>query len=146
MVRLQRAQYPFEVLLVDYLQLFPAVADPGVSEATVLGNISSQLKRLAYDEQILVIAISSRNRVAAFKQSDLARLRGSGQLEFDADWVLTMSADAGRQERESDAVVLRKIVMSKARHGQGGAVQLLAFDRPHQRLTPIGTVEGLEHV
>ena len=59
---------------------------------------------------------------------------------------MTMSEDPERTGNEADAVVLRKIVMSKARHGQGGAVQWLAFDRPHQRLTPIGSKEGLAHV
>ena len=127
-----------QVLLVDYLQLIPQEGHGRSNEAERLGDVSTMLKRVAYEHDLLVIAVASTNRAGdRGGVSDLDRIRGSGQLGFDADWVLTMKADPKREDQEDQRVVARKLVLSKARHGQANVVQWLGFDRPHQRITPI---------
>ena len=137
-VRRQQRQHKCEALLVDYMQLMPRAGHGRETEADMLGQVSQALKRLAYEEDLLVVAVSSLNRQGQRPVDDIHRLRGSGQLGFDADWVLTMRADPERREIEYQTVVARQLTISKARHGQSDVTQWLAFDKAHQLISPVG--------
>ena len=145
-VRRQQRQHPCEVLLVDYMQLMPRVGHGRETEADLVGQVSQALKRLAYDEELLVVAVSSLNRQGQRAVDALDRLRGSGQLGFDADWVLTMAKDPDRHGLEYQRVVARQVTISKARHGQSDVTQWLAFDKQHQVISPIEAPDDVLYI
>ena len=143
-IRRQQRQHECEVLLVDYLQLMPRVGHGRETEADLVGQVSQALKRLAYEEDLLVVAVSSLNRQGQRAVDPLDRLRSSGQLGFDADWVLTMAKDPDRSGLEHSRVVARQLTISKARHGQSDVTQWLAFDRQHQLISPIEAADEVD--
>ncbi len=145
-VRRHLRQHECEVLLVDYMQLMPRVAHGRETEADMLGQVSQALKRLAYEANLLVVAVSSLNRQGQRPVNDIDRLRGSGQLGFDADWVLTMQVDKDRRELEHQRVVARQLTITKARHGQSNVTQLLAFDKQHQLISPVDRSEDVDRM
>lgn len=76
-----------DLLIVDYLQLLTA-GDDSKEEVT---KISKGLKAIAKDLMIPVWAVSQLSRSINYRESkrpELSDLRGSGQLEQDADLVL----------------------------------------------------------
>ena len=76
-----------DLLIVDYLQLL-AAGDDSKEEVT---RISKGLKAIAKDLMIPVWAVSQMSRSVRYRESkrpELEDLRGSGQLEQDADVVM----------------------------------------------------------
>ena len=143
-IRRQQRHHECEVLLVDYLQLMPRVGHGRETEADLVGQVSQALKRLAYEENLLVVAVSSLNRQGQRAVDPLDRLRSSGQLGFDADWVLTMAKDPDRSGLEYSRVVARQVTISKSRHGQSDVTQWLAFDKQHQLISPIEAPDDVD--
>ena len=85
--RRMQARRGLDLLVIDYLQLL-GVGDDSYS---VVSEISFGLKSLAKDLQIPVWAVSQMSRGVAQRDNrrpELSDLRGSGQLEQDADAVL----------------------------------------------------------
>jgi len=75
------------LLIVDYLQLLC----PGDDTKEDVTKISKGLKAIAKNLGIPVLAVSQLSRVMTYqnrKRPELTDLRGSGQLEQDADSVL----------------------------------------------------------
>jgi len=119
------AQKGLGLLIVDYLQLLDA---PKSRKQTTRNDdvsaISRDLKRLATEMRIPVVALSQLNRKVeerAEKRPTLADLRDSGALEQDADTV---------------GFIYRPEVYTKAADDEGKAEFILA----KQRNGPIGTV------
>jgi replicative DNA helicase len=77
-------------VFIDYLQLLDA---PGNSLYEKVTKISGQLKSLAMELDLPVVALAQLNRKAAERDGSpsLADLKDSGAIEQDADAVLTLS-------------------------------------------------------
>ncbi len=146
MVVSHQRRHAIELLLVDYLQLMVPAGGRHDTEARMIGEMSRQLKTLALDAKLVVIAVVSLNRAGEGRRAALDRLRGSGQLGFDADTVLFIEPDKDRADEEGAPLVVRRIEIVKARHGQGRMTQWVAFDRPHQRITPVASVDEFERM
>jgi replicative DNA helicase len=89
---LQR-QRGLSCVCVDYLQL---LADDGRSDNERVGAISRNLKQLAVDLNVVVLAASQLNREPERRDDrrpKLSDLRDSGSLEQDADVVLFLHRD-----------------------------------------------------
>jgi len=124
--RLKR-RHGLKLVLIDYLQLI-AFEDRRAPQHEQLGLISRSLKRLARELEIPVVALAQLNRGSEGRTDTrprLSDLRGSGELEQDADVVLLLH----RESRESDKL---EIMVEKQRNGPTGVITM-NFDRRYFR-------------
>lgn len=105
----RKAQGALRMIVVDYLQLL-RTKKPSTSRTQDVTDISRDLKLLAMELQVPVVALSQFSREAAKGPPELHHLRESGSIEQDADWVLFCYAD-------KDAHGTRMISLAKNRKG-----------------------------
>ena len=123
-----RKGYPLKALFIDYLGLLKDVAD-GRSLYESVSQVSTNLKRLAKELNIPVIALAQLNRGVEHrseKMPTLADLRDSGSIEQDADVVILLSRD-----QQDQNILLADI--AKNRQGKTGVLRFL-FDGQYSRL------------
>lgn len=87
-----------DVLAVDYLQLMDS-AGSFEKEYLRIGKISHALQALAHDLNIVVLALAQVGRSAQSAMPTLAELRGSGDMEQDADGVIFLHRPENAQDR-----------------------------------------------
>lgn len=107
-----------KVLVVDYLQLVTTVSNKPSREQEV-SEISRELKRLALDLGIVIIAGSQFNRSADSrpdKRPQMSDLRESGSLEQDADIVIMLHRD-DYHDKESMRAGEIDLIVAKNRNG-----------------------------
>ena len=110
-----------KALFVDYLQI---MKDQGEPEHIRVGRISGELKAIAREFAIPVVAMCQLNRASESREDrrpKLADLRDSGAIEQDADIVLGLY----RERLNSSAL---RIGVLKNRHGRAGDWLDLYFD------------------
>lgn len=105
-----------------------------------IGQISQDLKNIAKDLDVCVVALSQLNRAVETrtnKRPTLSDLRDSGALEQDADEVLMLYRDdyyAEREHRESKNPGILEIMVAKNRDGEIGLIEL-AYNLQYQIIT-----------
>jgi len=111
--RLCRAKHGLDLIIVDYIQLMHSSKHMEGRQQEV-SYISGQLKALAREIGVPIIALSQFNRKAADGTDipKLHQLRDSGSLEQDADKVLLMYEDGGDE-------IVRRIKVHLAKNRQG---------------------------
>ena len=87
-----------DVLVVDYLQLMDSAGN-FEKEYLRIGKISHALQALAHDLNIVVLALAQVGRSAQSAMPTLAELRGSGDMEQDADGVIFLHRPENAQDR-----------------------------------------------
>jgi replicative DNA helicase len=127
--RLTAEMNGLDLIIVDYLQL---MNDRGRSENRVqeMSNISRQLKFLARELDVPVIALSQLSRAVEArtdKRPQLADLRESGSIEQDADVVIFIYREKSYYPTEDSWLRvhpnkpypenLAEIIVAKHRHG-----------------------------
>ena len=123
-----------KVIIVDYLQLMSSSKYPD-NRANEMGYISRELKNIAKEYHVCVIASSQLNRGVENrfglnnKRPQLSDLRESGAIEQDADKVLFINRPEyyGYIEDEvGDSLkCLAEIIVAKNRNGPLGEFQLV---------------------
>ena len=116
--RLAKRQHDIKLICVDYLQLVTAKSENRLQEVSL---VSRQLKKLAKDLQVPVIATAQLNRGVegrAEKRPTLADLRESGQLEQDAD-IITFLYRGGYYD-ENDKTGVTEWITAKHRDSEPG--------------------------
>jgi replicative DNA helicase len=114
------------LIVIDYLQL---MAEPGYASenrATEVASISRQLKGMAKELRVPVVALSQLDRGVESrmdKRPNLSDLRESGAIEEDADIVMLLYRDE-YYNRDSEARGLAEIILAKQRNGEAGAVKV----------------------
>lgn len=110
-----------DVVIIDYLQLVEASG--GFENRQVeVSKISRRLKRLAVEQNVVVIALAQLNREAN-GEPELRHLRESGAIEADADQVVFLW-----QEDDPDGpAVVTRCKVAKNRSGQVGVCDLMFF-------------------
>jgi replicative DNA helicase len=114
---------PLGLIVVDYLQLVSAKA---ANRTLEVGQVTNNLKRLAKELAVPVLALSQLNRAVEQRQDrrpTLSDLRESGQIEQDADLVLFLYRDEYYDENSADKGIA-EVIAAKNRHGTTGTVKL----------------------
>jgi replicative DNA helicase len=114
------------LIIIDYMQLMSSSKRNSENRQQEISEISRNLKILAKELGVPVIALSQLNRALENrddKKPRLSDLRESGAIEQDADIVMFIYREAHyklTEENQNDAIV----IISKNRHGSTGEVNL----------------------
>lgn len=122
------------LILIDYLQLIEGTGRE--SRQQEVSEISRQLKKLAKELKVPVIALSQLSRGVEQRQDKrpvLSDIRESGSIEQDADIVAFLyrddyyqregDEDENGEEPQNDNVI--EVIIEKNRSGARGTVELL---------------------
>ena len=129
------------IIIIDYLQLITGAK--GENRQQIVSEISRELKILAKDLRVPVIALSQLSRSVEQRQDKrpmLSDLRESGSIEQDADIVAFLYRDAYYQKEHADsqeANNVTELILEKNRHGSLGTVKLYF----HKEYTKFSSVE-----
>ena len=129
------------IIIIDYLQLITGAK--GENRQQIVSEISRELKILAKDLKVPVIALSQLSRAVEQRQDKrpmLADLRESGSIEQDADIVAFLYREAYYQKEQADsqeANNVTELILEKNRHGSLGTVKLYF----HKEYTKFSSVE-----
>ena len=142
-----------DMLVIDYLQLMQTKRKFEKDYLRV-GYISKAIKDMTTDFNIPIIALAQVGRSSARTMPNLSELRGSGDIEQDADNVIFMhrpedasdesilSGDGGMiKTLEDDGKQYIVIEIAKQRQGQTGRTAVV-FDPAHMRYTSIAREGG----
>ncbi len=128
-----RSRHGIGLLILDYLQLMeePSHSDNRQQEIAV---ISRNLKALARELQIPVVAVSQLSRAPERRETfrpRLSDLRESGAIEQDSDVVLMLFREEYYNPTEENQGIA-EVIISKQRNGPTGTVKL-AFIKEYTR-------------
>ena len=102
----RKRKYGLDLIAIDYLQLMmPNEVFRGQQEENKIGSISLALKNLAKDMNVPTIAISQLSRECENRQNKRpipSDLRYSGQIEQDADMILSQYIPSKYYRKDSD--------------------------------------------
>lgn len=145
--RLAKEKGNLGLIVIDYLQLIEGPRSE--SRQQEVSAISRQLKKLAKELHIPVIALSQLSRSVEQRQDKrpvLSDIRESGSIEQDADIVAFLyrddyyrderdEDDEGEVEAEEDNGEV-EVIIEKNRSGTRGTVKLM-FSKPYNRFSNI---------
>jgi replicative DNA helicase len=120
--RRHRAKHDVRIVIADYLQLI-APENRKAPRQEQVAAISRQLKQMARELKIPVLALAQLNRDADDREPRLGDLRESGAIEADADTVMLLHRD--QDEDDCRDVKTVQVHVAKQRNGPTGKVQLL---------------------
>lgn len=131
--RLAAEQKKLDLIIVDYLQLMSGSGRRAESRQQEVSQISRELKALAKELDVPVIALSQLSR-APESRSDhtpqLSDLRESGALEQDADLVAFIFRESQylsteqRKDMTDQQLGVSELIIAKQRNGPTGVVKL----------------------
>jgi replicative DNA helicase len=125
MSRRLQAEHGLGLIIIDYLQLIEGRA--GIdNRVQVIGEISRNLKGLARELHVPIIALSQLSRGVESRDDQkpkLSDLRESGSIEQDADVVMFIYRE-DRAKRSDTKTGIADIIVAKHRNGPIGDIQL----------------------
>jgi len=127
--RMLVSSYDIKLLIVDYLQLMQSGVNYRENRVLEITEISRNLKSIAKELKIPVVAVSQLSREVERRESKrpiLADLRESGAIEQDADLVVFIYRDEYYDENSRDRG-RAEIIIAKHRNGPTGTVHLGFF-------------------
>ncbi len=116
-----------KLIIVDYLQLMQSTSNYRGNKVLEITEISQNLKGIAKELNIPVIAVSQLSREVEKrdrKRPILADLRESGSIEQDADLVAFIYRDDYYEQDESKHTGKAEIMVAKHRNGPTGKVDM----------------------
>jgi len=124
---------PLAGVVVDYMQLL--ISKGKTPRHEMVADFSRQLKLLAKEFQVPVIALSQLNRQSEGQMGrarpQMSQLRESGAIEQDADVVILLHREYDDQGNLNNTEIILDV--AKNRHGRTGFVTL-GFDGAHSRI------------
>jgi replicative DNA helicase len=143
-----------QLIVIDYIGLMDGGrrGDDGSNRTNEITYISRQLKSLALELELPIIALSQLNRSVENRQPprpNLSDLRDSGAIEQDADMVLFLYRPDYYMKDETPVEWQGKaeLIVAKHRNGQPGSA-ILGFLGPYTKfvsLTPDATREARDN-
>lgn len=144
--RLQKEQGNLGLVVIDYLQLIEGPRSE--SRQQEVSAISRQLKKLAKELHVPVIALSQLSRSVEQRQDKrpvLSDLRESGSIEQDADIVGFLYREDYYRDEDEDGDTSNsdignddngevEVIIEKNRSGSRGSVKLM-FSKPYNRFS-----------
>ncbi len=124
--RLATEQKKLDLIIVDYLQLMSGSARRSESRQQEVSQISRELKALAKELHVPLIALSQLSRAPENRtdhRPQLADLRESGAIEQDADVVAFIYREEQYNRTEENAGIA-EIIVAKQRNGPTGTAKL----------------------
>jgi replicative DNA helicase len=126
-----KMQYDIGIVIVDYLQLMTAGSDLKGNREQEVSMISRNLKAIAKEVGIPIIALSQLNRSVESREGrrpQLSDLRESGAIEQDADMVMFIHRPEYygiTQDADGNSLIgVAELIVAKHRNGSVGDVQL----------------------
>ena len=113
-----------DLIIVDYLQLMEGSS--GDNRQQEIANISRNLKNLAKELDVPIIAVSQLNRAAEAREDKRPRLgdlRESGAIEQDADIVMMLYRD-DYYDPASELMGIAEVNIVKNRSGETGKINM----------------------
>jgi replicative DNA helicase len=138
-----KAEKGVGLIIVDYLQLMRS-SHRSDSREQEISDISRNLKALAKELEVPVIALSQLNRKVeerSDKRPMLSDLRESGAIEQDADVIVFIYRDAAYNKAEDNPNKnIAEVIIGKQRNGPVGPVRLAYFGQytVFENLTEVG--------
>ena len=132
--RLAAEQKALDLIVVDYLQLMGGGARRAESRQQEVSQISRELKALAKELDVPVVALSQLSRAPEARNPPkplMSDLRESGSIEQDADVVAFIYREEYYKPAEENTG-LAELIIAKQRNGPTGTVRL-AFIKEHTR-------------
>jgi len=124
--RMMASTYGIKMIIVDYLQLMQSTSNYRGNKVQEITEISQNLKGIAKELNIPVIALSQLSREVEKrdkKRPQLSDLRESGSIEQDADMVVFIYRDEYYDEQSSEKGKA-ELIIAKHRNGPTGKVSL----------------------
>lgn len=115
----------FGLLIIDYLQLMEA--NNNNNRALEISNITRELKKLAMELHIPILALSQLNRDVETrnnKRPQLSDLRESGAIEQDADLVMMLYRHEYYEPECQEEKGIAELNIVKQRQGKTGTIKL----------------------
>ena len=127
--RIRAENSRLDLIVIDYLQLMRGASKTDSRQQEV-SEISRDLKALAKDLNVPVIALSQLSRACEARQDKrplLSDLRESGAIEQDADIVAFLYRDEYYNAPTPDTAGVAELIFRKHRHGATDTIQLAFF-------------------
>jgi replicative DNA helicase len=123
-----------DMIVIDYLQ-FMQLKQQRESRAVEVSEISRQLKSIAKELHIPVVALAQLNRAVegrTDRRPMLSDLRESGSIEQDADIIMLLFREEYYDKEDPEKKGKSVVIVGKQRNGETGDVQL-HFEGQFQR-------------
>ena len=124
-----KQEHGLRLVIIDYLQLISGPSNSRESRQQEVSDISRQLKAIARELEVPVIALSQLSRSVeqrTDKRPVLSDLRESGAIEQDADIVSFIHReDYQNPDKEKETQGATDIIIAKHRNGATGDVRLV---------------------
>jgi replicative DNA helicase len=124
-----------KLVVIDYLQLIQP-ENRKANRYEQVGQISRDLKVLAGELGVALIALAQVNRDAAGQRPELHHLRESGSLEQDANTVLLLHREADPDPRVPEQEY--ELIVAKQRSGPCPVTVRLTYAKRYTRFQPAG--------
>ena len=135
-----------DLVIIDYLQLIDSNEKLSENRQQAISEISRQLKALARELDIPVIALSQLSRRVEQredKRPQMSDIRESGAIEQDADLIMFLFREDyyNHSENETDikAISDLEVIISKHRNGPTGIVRL-GLDLRYGKISTMHTI------
>jgi replicative DNA helicase len=124
-----KQEHGLKLVIIDYLQLITGSSNGRESRQQEVSDISRQLKGIARELKVPVIALSQLSRSVEKRDNKrpvLSDLRESGAIEQDADIVAFIHReDYQNPDKEKETQGATDIILAKHRNGATGDVRLV---------------------